>query len=155
MPQLNPATESFQVACIGLASAGSGGTQVVRPETLAPAADRGRTFISDEVISIIARIAAESVEGVHQLGESSLRAMFSGGYRHNGVDSEVGMKEAAVDVEIIAEFGYPIRRVTQQLRERIVEAVEQTAGRRVVEVNIFVVDVHVGKSDRRRTRELE
>lgn len=124
-------------------------------EELAPPAERGRTFIDDEVVSVIARIAAENVEGVHKLGESTLRAMFSGTYRHSGVASEVGMKEAAVDVEIVAEFGYSIRSITQQLRKEIIEAVERMADRRVVEVNVYVVDVHIGRVERRSHRELE
>ncbi len=120
-----------------------------------PWSERGRTYIDDEVVSIIARHAAENVQGVHQLGDSALRALFSGTSRHNGIDAEVGMKEAAVDVEIVAEFGYPIREVAQELRQRIIEAVESMASRRVVEVNVFVVDVHVGRTERRRTRSLE
>ena len=126
-----------------------------RGDRWAAPAERGRTFIEDEVVSVIARIAAENVEGVHKLGDSKLRAMFSGSLRHTGVEAEVGMKEAAVDVEIVAEFGYPIRDIARQLRERIIEAVERMAARRVVEVNIFVIDVHVGRTERRRSRELE
>ena len=122
---------------------------------LPPPDQRGRTYIDDEVVAIIARLAAENVEGVHQLGESSLRAMFSGSRRHQGVDAEVGMKEAAVDVEIIVEFGYPIRAVSQKLRQEIIESVERMAGRSVVEVNVYVIDVHVSKPERRRRRELE
>ena len=89
------------------------------------------------------------------MGESSLRAMFSGFRRHQGVDAEVGMKEAAVDVEIIVEFGYPIRAVSRKLRQEIIESVERMAGRSVVEVNVYVIDVHVSKPERRRRRELE
>ena len=125
-----------------------------RPNLL-PSDQRGRTYIDDEVVAIIARLAAENVEGVHQLGESSLRAMFSGSRRHQGVDAEVGMKEAAVDVEIIVEFGYPIRAVSQKLRQEIIESVERMAGRSVVEVNVYVIDVHVSKPERHRRRELE
>lgn len=122
---------------------------------LPPSDQRGGTYIDDEVVAIIARLAAENVEGVHQLGESSLRAMMSGFRRHKGVDAEVGMKEAAVDVEIIVEFGYPIRDVSRKLRQEIIESVERMAGRSVVEVNVYVIDVHVSKPERRRRRELE
>ena len=51
------------------------------------------------------------------------------------------MKEAAVDVEIVAEFGHPIRDVAAQLRRAIVDGVEMMTGRSVVEVNVYVVDV--------------
>lgn len=128
----------------------------VDPE--AEARVRGHTYIADEVVSVIARIAAEQVEGVHKLGSSNLRGLFSRfgkQARHGGVDSEIGMKEAAVDIEIIVEFGYPIREVSEALRERVIDTVEQTTGRKVVEVNIWVVDVHVPQVETRPRRELE
>ena len=56
---------------------------------------RGRTYIEDDVISVIARIAAEQIPGVYQLGESSLRSIMSRFGRHRGIDSEVGLEEAA------------------------------------------------------------
>jgi uncharacterized alkaline shock family protein YloU len=121
-----------------------------------PAAVRGKTFIEDDVISIIARVAAEQVPGVYQIGESSLRSMFARLGRHHGVESETGLKEAAVDLELVVEFAYPIREVTEEVRQRVIEAVESMAGRKMVEVNIFVMDIHVPKTTAsRRRRELE
>ena len=121
-----------------------------------PARVRGKTFIEDDVISIIARVAAEQVPGVYQIGESSLRSLFSRLGRHHGVEAETGLKEAAVDLEIVVEFAYPIREVTEEVRERVIEAVESMAGRKMVEVNIFVMDIHVPKTTAsRRRRELE
>ena len=116
---------------------------------------RGRTYIDDEVVSVIARIAAEEVPGVHKIGDSSLRKIMSRLGRHHGVDAEVGMQEAAVDVEIVVDFGFSIREIAEEMRERIIGTVESMTGRRVVEVNIYVVDVHVPKIERRQRRELE
>jgi len=116
---------------------------------------RGKTFIEDDVVSVIARVATEEVPGVHRIGESSLRAIVSRLGRHHGVDSEVGLREAAVDVEIVVEFGHSIREVAEEIRERVIEAVESMTGRRVVEVNIFVVDVHLPKLERKSRRQLE
>ena len=118
-------------------------------------ARQGKTFIADEVVSIIARIAAEQVEGVHQLGDSNLRGVFSRFGRHGGIESEVGLKEAAVDVDIVVEYGFPIAKVASTLRKQIIEQVEYMSGRTVVEVNINVVDVHVPKSETRQKRKLE
>ncbi len=123
-------------------------------QELAPARTRGRTHIEDEVVSVIARSAAENVPGVHRLGGSSLRGLLSRFQRSAGIESEVGFEEAALDIEIVVELGAPIRQVTQALRERVIEAVETTAGRRVVEVNVFVVDVHLPRIDHRPRREL-
>lgn len=121
-----------------------------------PARLRGNTFIDDEVISVIARIAAEQVPGIHQIGESNLRNVFSRFRRHAGVEAEVGMREAAADIEITIEFGYSMREVAEDVRERIIEAIESMTSRHVVEVNVFVVDVYVPKTTaQRRRRELE
>lgn len=127
-------------------------------ESTAPNANprvRGKTYIEDEVVSIIARIAAEQVEGVHQIGSSNLRGIMSRFGRHAGVDSEIGLKEAAVDIELIVEFGYPIREITEELREQVITTVENTTGRKVVEVNIWVIDVHIPRVERRTRRQLE
>ncbi|MEM9492270.1 MAG: Asp23/Gls24 family envelope stress response protein, partial [Myxococcota bacterium] len=121
-----------------------------------PARSRGNTYIDDEVISVIARIAAEQVPGIHQIGDSSLRNVFSRFRRHAGVEAEVGLREAAADIEIIVEFGYSMREVAELVRERIIDAIESMTGRYVVEVNVYVVDVFVPKSaGQRRRRELE
>ncbi|MBW2731262.1 MAG: Asp23/Gls24 family envelope stress response protein [Deltaproteobacteria bacterium] len=120
-----------------------------------PIRTRGKTYVEDEVVSVIARIAAEEVPGVHKIGGSNLRQIMSRFGRHHGVDAEVGMEEAAVDVEIVVDFGHPIRDVAEEMRERVILAVESMTGRRVVEVNIFVVDVHVAKTESRSRRQLE
>lgn len=116
---------------------------------------RGKTFIADEVVSVIARIAAEQVDGVHQLGDSNLRGVFSRLGRHGGIESEVGFKEAAIDVDVVVEYGFPITKVATVLRKQIIETVEYMTGRNVVEVNINVVDVHVPKSEIQQKRSLE
>ena len=117
--------------------------------------DKGKTHIDDEVVSIIALIAAEQVEGVHQIGDSNLRGMIARMGRSKGVESEVGFKEAAVDIEVVVEYGYPIKRVASTLRKQIIESVEFMTGRVVIEVNVHVVDVHIPKVEKRTKRQLE
>ncbi len=122
-------------------------------QELAPARTRGRTQIEDEVVSVISRIAAEQVQGIHKIGESALRGVFA--KRTHGVTSEVGTKEAAIDIEIVIEFGFPIRDVAEDLREQVINSVETMTGTRVVEVNVFVVDVYIPRTERRHRRDLE
>jgi len=74
---------------------------------MAPA-ERGRTVIAEEVVAVIARLAAEQVPGVHQIGESTLRGMFARLGRSKGVGADVGMQQAAVDLEVIVDYGHPI-----------------------------------------------
>ena len=128
---------------------GDGGDQIDTSSS------RGQTFVQDQVVSIIARIAAEHVEGVHRLGESSLRTLFSRFGRSHGVDAEVGMKEAAIDVEVVVEFGYPIRDVANGIRAQVIKVVEEMVGRSVLEVNVYVIDIHTPPVDSRRHRTLE
>ena len=117
---------------------------------------RGKTFIEDDVMAVIARTAAEQVQGIHQLGESNLRSLLSRFGKHRGVEAETGLKEAAVDVEVVVELGYSIRDVAADVREEVIQAIESMTDRVVVEVNVFVVDVHVPRSAaRRHRRELE
>ena len=116
---------------------------------------RGKTYIADEVVSVIARLAAEQVEGVHHLGESSLKGMIARMGRTRGIESEVGLTEAAVDIEVVVKFGYPIKQVAEVLRSQVIDSVEFMTGRKVVEVNIYVVDVHIPKVEKRTKRQLE
>lgn len=128
-----------------------------KPRVAEPAAvdDLGKTYISDGVVSIIARIAADQIEGVYQIGESNLRGMIARLGRSGGVDSEVGLKEAAIDIEVVVEYGYPIKQIAATLREKIIDSVEYMTGRKVVEVNVHVVDVHIPKTEKRAKRQLE
>jgi len=149
-------TTTAKKAATNAGESAASGSALDRARAASPR-ERGKTFIADEVVSVIARIAAEQIEGIHSIGEPSLRNIISRMGRHHGVDAEVGMKEAAADIEVVIDFGYPIRDVAQDLREHVIETVEQMTGRRVVEVNIHVVDVFVPKMEQPRSprRQLE
>lgn len=115
----------------------------------------GRTTIADTVVSKIAGIAARDVVGVHALGGggartvSALRGRIPGGRTdvRQGVAVEVGEKQAAVDVDIVAEYGVSIADLAAGIRENVITAVERMTGLEVTEVNIVVHDVHVGDED--------
>ena len=112
---------------------------------------RGRTTIADVVVEKIAGIAARDVPGVHALGSGFSRSMGSmrermpgagsGKSVTRGVSVEVGEVQAAVDLEIVVDYGVSITDVAGAVRENVISAVERLAGREVVEVNILVSDV--------------
>jgi uncharacterized alkaline shock family protein YloU len=114
-------------------------------------ADRGRTTVADVVVEKIAGMAARDVPGVHALGSGFARSMGSmrermpgGGSGKSvtrGVSVEVGELQAAIDLEIVVEYGVSITDVAGEVRENVISAVERMAGREVVEVNITVSDV--------------
>lgn len=131
------------------------------PTTVAPATNgplttsHGRTTIADTVVSKIAGLAAREVHGVHDLGGNASRAV--GALRERipgastnfaqGVSVEVGEKQAAVDVDIVAEYGVSISDLAAGIRRNVIAALERMTGLEVVEVNITVHDVFVADQD--------
>lgn len=116
---------------------------------------QGRTTIADTVISKIAGIATREVQGVHSLGGGAARAV--GALRERipgsstnhgqGISVEVGEKEAAIDIQLVAEFGVSISDLAAGIRTNVINSVERMVGLTVVEVNIDVQDVHVPTDD--------
>jgi len=111
--------------------------------------DQGRTSISDTVVAKIAGIAAREISGVHDLGGGTARAVGAirdriPGSRVNygqGVSVEVGERQSAVDLDIIAEYGVSIADLAEAIRRNVVGSVERMTGLEVTEVNITVHDV--------------
>ncbi len=64
-----------------------------------------------------------------------------------GVKVEVGEKQAAVDVDIVVEYGTLILDTAKKIRIHVTDAVETMTGLEVVEINIKVLDVYVPGDD--------
>ena len=115
----------------------------------------GRTTIADIVVSKIAGIATREIDGVHALGGGAARAVGMlreriPGSRTNlsqGVSVEVGETQAAVDIELVAEYGVSIAQLAGAIRGNVISAVERMTGLEVTEVNITVSDVHLEGDD--------
>ncbi|AXI70906.1 Asp23/Gls24 family envelope stress response protein [Streptomyces cavourensis] len=116
---------------------------------------RGRTTIADGVVEKIAGMAARDVVGVHAMGSGlsrtfgAVRDRVPGGGKSvtRGVKAEVGESQAALDLEIVVEYGVAISEVARDVRENVVSAVERMTGLEVVEVNIAVSDVKLPDDD--------
>ena len=109
--------------------------------------ERGRTIISDSVVSQIAGMAAQEVDGVHMGGSVSRAA---GGIigsitgsegQTRGVSVEIGTTEVAVDLTMGVEYGKNILEVVEDVRRRISERVQSLTGLRVTELNATVSDI--------------
>ncbi|MGU3500829.1 Asp23/Gls24 family envelope stress response protein [Mycobacterium sp. C31M] len=115
----------------------------------------GKTAIADTVVSKIAGIAAREVSGVYDLGGGASRVVGAlreripgASVNHSqGVSVEVGEKQAAVDVDIVAEYGVSIADLATGIRRNVVAAIERMTGLEVTEVNITVHDVHLDDED--------
>lgn len=99
---------------------GESETAAVRRSPLAKhsgdAGSRGRTTIADGVVEKIAGLAARDVDGVHAMGSGmsrtfgAVRDRVPGGTKSvsRGVKAEVGEVQAALDLEIVVEYGVSI-----------------------------------------------
>ncbi len=118
--------------------------------------EMGTVKISEEVVAIIAGIAAMDVPGV-----AGMSGGIAGGIaeilgRKNlskGVKVEVGDREAAIDLYIIVEYGCRIPDVSWDIQERVKKAIETMTGLNVIEVNIHIQGVNIDKDYRKESSE--
>ena len=122
----------------------------------------GRTTIADTVVSKIAGIAAREVAGVHALGGGAARAVGalreripgSSTNHSQGVSVEVGERQAAVDVQLVAEYGVSLADLATGIRRNVIASIERMTGLEVTEVNIVVHDIYLDDgSDEEETTE--
>jgi uncharacterized alkaline shock family protein YloU len=145
-------------ASSGQSGSSSGGT--VARSTSSGSTDlvtgQGKTSIADGVVRKIAGIATREVSGVHNLGTGGSRAFGalreripgSGGPNiSQGVSVEVGERQAAIDLDIVVEYGVAIVDLAQAIRRNVITAVERMTGLEVTEVNITVDDIFISGDD--------
>ncbi len=113
----------------------------------------GKTVIEDSVVAKVAGIAAREVPGVYALGGGTARAI--GTIRNalnskdygQGVRVEVGERQVAADVIIVAEYPVSLQEVSQNVRNAIYQAITELVGMEVTEINVTVDDVHIPSED--------
>lgn len=121
---------------------------------------QGRTNIADAVVQKIAGVAAREISGVHKLGAGAARAFgalreripgSSGPSASQGVTVEVGERQAAVDLDIVVEYGVAIVDVAAAIRRNVISSLERMTGLEVTEVNISVDDIYLPGDDEETT----
>ena len=128
------------------------------PDSTSPASrDRlttgdGQITVAENVVQKIAGKACREIAGVHAMGAGGTRAFgalreripgSSGPNVAQGVGVEVGEKEAAVDLDLVVDYGISIAELGRSIQRNVKQAVERMTGLRVVEVNIAVDDVYL------------
>ena len=122
--------------------------------------ERGRTTISDSVVSQIAGMAAQEVDGVHMGGSASraaggiLGSITGSEGQGRGVSVEVGTTEVAIDLTMGVEYGRNILEVVEEVRRRIFERVQSLTGLRVTELNATISDIVFPENGGKRRRAL-
>ena len=122
---------------------------------------KGNTTIADGVVQKIAGVSAGEVSGAHALGGGAARTI--GAIRDRipgssqsvgqGVAVEVGERQAAIDLDLVAEYGVSIVELSRAVRRNVISAVEGMTGLEVTEVNVSVNDIHLPSDDQEDAQE--
>ena len=96
---------------------------------------------NNEVVAIIAGLAANEVEGIAGMCTVSGSLMSKNRNVTKGVKVEVGSEEVAVDLYVIVEYGIPIQRAAADAQENVRKAIESMTGLHVVRVDVHVQSV--------------
>lgn len=112
--------------------------------------DLGSIKIADDVVSIIAGLAATEVEGVAGMSggiAGGIAEMLGKRNLSKGVKVEVGEKQAAIELYIIVRFGARIPDVAWKIQENVKKAIESMTGLEVMKINVHVqgVSFHTDK----------
>ena len=104
----------------------------------------GEVQIADEVVAIIAGLAATEVEGVASMaGNITNELVGKLGMKNLSRGEKVAVQENEVTVELSLNmsYGYSIPKTSAKVQEKVKSAIESMTGLSVVEVNIHIAGV--------------
>ena len=112
--------------------------------------DYGKVTFADEVVAIIAGLAAMEIPGISAMSSGIVEKLGKKNLSR-GVKVEVGEKEAAIDLYLIVDYGVRIPDISWNIQENVKKTVETMTGLHVIEVNIHIQGIDFEK----RTKEGE
>ena len=104
----------------------------------------GEIHVADEVVAIIAGLAATEVEGVASMAGNITNELVSKLGMKNlskGVKVEVAEKTVSVEVALNISYGYSIPEVSEKVQEKVKSAIETMTGLSVAIVNVRIATV--------------
>ena len=106
----------------------------------------GNVQIADEVVAVIAGLAATEVEGVNKMY----------GNITNEIVSKLGMKKLSkgvkilinqdivdVDLKLVLDYGVNIAKVSEEVQDRVKSSIETMTGLNVEEINIRIAGIQI------------
>ena len=112
----------------------------------------GSVRITEEVVEIIAGLAATEVKGVSSMAGGVTKELIQKlGVRNlrSGVKVDVLEGVVTVDLALNIDYGYSIVEVSKQVQEKVKTAIESMTGMEVSDVNVRVADVSVDQKNGR------
>ena len=111
--------------------------------------DVGQVQIADEVVAIIAGLAATEVEGVASMAGNITNEIVSRLGMKNlskGIQIEIADNEVVVDVALNIAYGYSIPEVSTKVQEKVKSAIETMTGLSVATINVRIASVDMGEN---------
>ncbi len=108
----------------------------------------GEVKIADEVVAIIAGLAAKEVSGVDSMaGNITNELVGKLGMKNlsKGVKVDVTEEHVSVDLSLNMKYGYNIPKVSEMVQEKVKSAIENMTGLTVLDVNIKIAGVNLAE----------
>ena len=108
----------------------------------------GEVRIADEVVAIIAGLAATEVDGVDSMaGNITNELVGKLGMKNmsKGVKVDVTEEHVSVDLSLNIKYGYNIPDVSERVQDRVKSAIENMTGLTVLDVNIRIAGVNINE----------
>ena len=99
----------------------------------------GEVRIADEVVAIIAGLAATEVDGVDSMAGNITNEL------SKGVKVDVTEEHVSVDLSLNIKYGYNIPDVSERVQDRVKSAIENMTGLTVLDVNIRIAGVNINE----------
>ena len=106
--------------------------------------NKGQVQIADDVVAMIASLAATEVKGVHALsGNITNELMSKVGVKKltKGVKVEVVENNVTINLAVTMEYGYNIPSTCTKVQDKVKTAVENMTGLNCTDVNIRIIGV--------------
>ncbi len=106
----------------------------------------GTVKIADDVVAMIAGIAATEIDGVTAMaGNISNELMSKMGLKTltKGVKVDIFNHEATVDLAVNMEYGYNVISTAQKVQDRVKSSIENMTGLKVRDVNVRIATIRV------------
>ena len=108
----------------------------------------GSVQVADDVIAVIAGLAATEVDGVSAMaGNITNELMTKVGVKNltKGVKVDIIGQDVTIDLSLMLDYGYNIPTTCGKVQEKVKSTVENMTGLNVTDVNIRIASVDMNK----------
>lgn len=115
--------------------------------------DIGIVKISDEVVEVIAGLAASEIDGIVGMSTKLVggitKILTAKKSVSKGVKVTVGEDSASIDIFVVVTYGTKILNVAREVQENVKKSVESMTGLKVSAVDVYVQNMVLPKEDKK------